>query len=177
MINVEPQMSSQIREGKAFDVSRIPNREEYIARAQKMLDEGRVAFLLLFGGMATRLGLGSMYVLDPVEIAKYLLGFETRFSKKRKRISTKSLTSSSQMTARSRTRHRSPQPGRHTWIRSARSMKIRGCIRGLSMGERQNAAFEEAYETLFPGAIKNVRSIVVPNSTIQQEVIKDYQAN
>jgi len=47
----------------------------------------------------------------------------------------------------------------------------------MSMGERQNAAFEEAYETLFPGAIKNVRSIVVPNSTIQQEVIKDYQAN
>ncbi|MBU1809585.1 MAG: glycogen/starch synthase, partial [Candidatus Omnitrophica bacterium] len=69
IINADKEYSSLIREGKAFKVEDIPELEDYRIKVKNLLREGKIAFVDLSGGMTTRLGLGSMYPIDIVEVA------------------------------------------------------------------------------------------------------------
>lgn len=200
-INADPQLSSEIREGTVYDVEKgIPEelRQGYLNLAREHLMSGKVAFLLLFGGEATRLGLGAMYPIDLVKVARYLLRYPSNLTREEIKKIEGALQDYCERERKKEVQelklagHRASEARSRDEIRAELVASIKGAYdkyevefgssseddkdRVLpTMGQRHNYAFRDAFLALFsPEALQKTKIIVVPNESIEQEVLEDF---
>ncbi|MBP7216194.1 MAG: hypothetical protein KBA46_02805, partial [Candidatus Omnitrophica bacterium] len=187
VVNADPRFTPHIGEGKALAVEQTPNLEYYRQQARELVRQGRVAFLLLFGGMATRLGLGSMYPIDLVEVTKFLLNMDNTLSyAEGKRIQEAFGEFLVPLKERVEQQLGSDAVDRLIEDRAAgfrEKIRIpfnehRSGFKSRTMGQRHNLAFAQAIRELFSDEILQLTpTIVVPNHSIIDQTIDDYLKN
>ncbi|MBU0694540.1 MAG: hypothetical protein KKC11_07750, partial [Candidatus Omnitrophica bacterium] len=185
VINADKEYSSLIREGKAFKVEDIPELEEYRIKVKNLLREGKIVFVDLSGGMATRLGLGSMYPIDIVEVAKYILTHSTTALTSGEKNNVDEALGKFLLPEEERIREKLSSQAIESLIKERKSSYTAGLwpvyeqyrefFQQRTMGQRNNMSFQAAYTNLFSQeALKKVHKIVLPNSLIKEDVIENY---